>query len=74
MAYRRTKRAFPTVQSWMDATGTCQRDLAKLLNISQSHLCNVLRGNRKASLGLALSIAHLTNVPIEQVASLARVA
>lgn len=58
----------------MDATGTCQRDLAILLKISQSHLCNVLRGKRKASLGLALSIAHLTNVPIEQIATIARAA
>lgn len=74
MSHRRTKRAYPTVHAWMDATGTCQQDLAKLLGISQSHLCNILRGNRRASLNLALQIAKLTNVPIETVAATARVA
>ena len=74
MAYRRSKRAYPTVRAWMDATSTSQQDLAKLLGISQSHLCNVLRGNRKASLGLALELAKLTNVPIETIAETARVA
>lgn len=74
MRYRRTKRAFPTVQAWMNATGTTQQELAKLLNMSQSHLCNILRGNRKCSLALALRIAHLTNVPIETIAQTARVA
>ena len=74
MKYRRSKRAFLTVDAWMDATGTSQLALAKALGISQSHLCNVLRGNRRASLGLALQIAKLTNVPIETIAGLARVA
>jgi transcriptional regulator with XRE-family HTH domain len=74
MAYRRTKRAFPTVQAWQDAHNVSQLELAKLLGISQSHLCNVLRGNRRASLNLALQIAKLTNVPIETIAETARVA
>ena len=74
MSYRRSKRAYPTVHAWMDATGTSQLELAKLLNISQSHLCNILRGNRRASLRLTLAIAHLTNVPIETIANTARVA
>lgn len=74
MAHRRTKRAYPTVHAWMDATNTSQQDLAKLLDISQSHLCNILRGNRRASLNLALAIAKLTNVPIETIAETARVA
>lgn len=74
MAYRRAKRPYPTVQAWMDATGTSQLELAKLLNISQSHLCNIIRGNRRASLSLALAIAHLTNVPVESIATIERVA
>ena len=74
MRYQRTKRAFPTVQAWQDATGTSQLELAKLLGISQSHLCNIVRGNRKASLRLALKIAHLTNVPVETIAEITRVA
>jgi len=74
MAYHRTKRAYPTIQAWMHATSTTQRDLAKLLGISQSHLCNVMRGNRRASLNLALELAKVTNVPIETIAGTARVA
>lgn len=74
MAYRRTKRPFPTVEAWQDATGTSQQELAKLLGMSQSHLCNIIRGNRKASLGLALRISKLTNVPVETIARITRAA
>ncbi len=74
LRYQRAKRPFATIPAWMDATGTSQRELAKSLSISQSHLCNVMRGNRKASLDLALRIAELTNVPVEIIAKLARVA
>lgn len=74
MAYRRSKRAYPTIQAWMDATNTSQPELAKVLGISQSHLCNVLRGNRRASLHLTLRLAHLTNVPIESINETPKVA
>lgn len=63
----RTRRAFPTVQAWMDATGTNNRRLAGLLGITESHLSNVLRKSRKCSLYLALKISKLTNVPIETI-------
>lgn len=58
----------------MDATGTTQPELAKVLGISQSHLCNVLRGNRRASGELALQIANLTNVPVETILTIQKVA
>jgi transcriptional regulator with XRE-family HTH domain len=74
MSHRRTKRAYPTLQAWMDATNTSQPELAKVLGISQSHLCNVLRGNRRASLNLTLKLAHLTNVPIESINQTSKVA
>lgn len=74
MMRRRPKRAYPTVQAWMDATGTSQQDLAKVLGISQSHLCNIIRKNRKASAILALRISRVTNVPIETLIEIARVA
>lgn len=67
MAYRRPKRVFPTVQAWLSGTGTSQLELAKALNISQSHLCNILRGNRKPSADLAVAIAKLTNVAVETI-------
>lgn len=74
MAPKRFKRAYPTIQAWLDDTGTRQQDLAKVLGISQSHMCNIVRGNRRASLNLALMIAKITNVPIETIAETAKVA
>ena len=74
MHYRRTKRAFPSVEAWQDATGTDQQTLAKLVGISRSHLCNILGGKRRASLDVTLRLAKTTNVPIEVVAGIARVA
>ena len=62
---RRTRRAYPTVQAWMDAHGTNQEELAKALKISRTHLCNILRKNRTPSGKLALRIAERTNVPVE---------
>lgn len=61
------KRAFPSVQAWMEATGTNQSELAQRLGVSQPHLCNVLSKTRKASLTLAFRISRLTNVPVEAI-------
>ena len=58
----------------MAETGTSQQELAKVLSISQSHLCNILRGNRRASLKLVLRLSALTNVPIETIADIQKVA
>lgn len=74
MAYRRPKRIYPTVQAWLAGTGTSQLDLAKALNISQSHLCNILRGNRKPSVDLAVAIARMTNVAVETIVQPQKVA
>jgi len=74
MNYRRPKRAFSSVEAWQDATGINQGDLAKLCEISRSHLCNILGGKRRASLDVVLKIAEITNVPIETIARIARVA
>ena len=65
MPAKRTKRAFLTVRDWMRATQTNQRELAKVLGISEAHICNILRGRANASAPLALQISRLTNVPIE---------
>lgn len=64
----RTRRAFPTVQAWMDATGTNQAELARLVGIDQSHLSNILRKSRRCSLPVALKLSQVTNVPIEIIA------
>lgn len=74
MAHRRSKRAYATVQKWMDGTGTSQFELAKVLGISQSHLCNILRGHRSPSYRLAKRISDLTNVPLDAIGQTERVA
>lgn len=65
--YRRHRRPFATVEAWMKSTGTSRRQLAKVLSISESHLCNVLTRKRPPSYDLAHAISELTNVPIETI-------
>ncbi len=72
--YRRNARAYASIADWMRATGTSQGETAKLLQISQSHLCNVMRGNCKPSLDLALHISRTLNVPIEAIDQTKRIA
>lgn len=62
---KKFRRAYPTVQAWMEATGTNQAQLAKQLGISTPHLSNILSKSRRCSLYVALKISKLTNVPIE---------
>jgi plasmid maintenance system antidote protein VapI len=52
----------------MDATGTNQQELARLIGTSQPHLSNILRKSRRCSLPLALKLSQVTNVPIEVIA------
>lgn len=65
---KRFRRAYPTVQAWMEATGTNQSELARQLSISQCHLSNVLSKSRRCSFRLALDLSRITNVPIETLA------
>lgn len=62
---KKSRRAFATVQAWMEATGTNQKVLAKQLGISEPHLSNILSKSRRCSLYVALKISKHTNVPIE---------
>lgn len=64
---RRARTPYPTVQAWMDATGTTQLMLAKQLGIRQPHLCNVLQKSRKPSLTLAMKLSRIANCPLEAV-------
>lgn len=62
---KKFRRAYPSVQAWMEATGTNQTRLAKQIGISEPHLSNILSKSRRCSLQVALKISKLTNVPIE---------
>lgn len=61
------RRAYPTIQAWMDATGTNQRELARAVGMREQHLSNVLRHSRRCSLYLALKLAKHCNVPVEAI-------
>jgi transcriptional regulator with XRE-family HTH domain len=64
---RKFQRPYPTVQAWMTATGTNQRQLAKLADISEPHISNILSKSRRCSLAVALKLSKITNVPIESI-------
>lgn len=74
MGRRFIQRPFKSVAAWQKANGVNQRELAKVLGISESHLCNILGGKKRASLDVVLRISALTNVPVETIAELARTA
>lgn len=52
----------------MDETGTNSQELARRVGISPQHMSNILRKSRRASLGVALKLSQITNVPIETIA------
>lgn len=69
MTKRATYRpAYKSVQAWQEATGTNNARLAKQLGCTESHLSNVLRKSRRCSLGLALKLSKIANVPVESIA------
>lgn len=66
---KRIRPAYPSVQAWMEATGTNNKRLAKQLGVTESHLSNVLRKSRRCSLALALKLSKTANVPIDAIAA-----
>jgi antitoxin component HigA of HigAB toxin-antitoxin module len=64
---KKHRRAYLTVQAWMEATGTNQQQLAQAIGISEPHLSNILSKSRRCSLMVALKLAKYTNVPIESI-------
>jgi len=61
----RRRKAFPTLQAYMDETGISQGSLSKRADISQAHLSMILSGERTPSLPLALKLARIANIPVE---------
>lgn len=59
------RKAFPTLQAFLEETGTPQYVVAKRANITQGHLSLILRGERTPSLPLALELAKIANIPVE---------
>ena len=65
---KKYRRPYPSVQAWQAATGTNNRQLAKLIGCHESHICNILKNSRRCSLPIALKLSRITNVPIETIA------
>lgn len=59
------RKAYPTLQAFLEETGTPQSALAKKAKITQAHLSYILSGERTPSLPLALKIAKIANIPVE---------
>lgn len=59
------RKAYPTLQAFIQETGTPQFQLAKRAGIGQAHLSLILSGERTPSLPLALKIARIANIPVE---------
>lgn len=64
---KRTRRAYPTLQRYMEATGTTNRQLAKKVGITESHLSNILKKSRRCSLFIALKLSKAANVPVDTI-------
>lgn len=62
------RRPYPSIQAWLDHTGTQQQELAHAVGITTGHMSNILRKSRRCSLYLALKLSDITNVPIEIIA------
>ena len=66
---KKYRRPYPTVQAWQAATGTTNRQLAKLVGCHESHICNILKKSRRCSLPIAFKLSRITNVSIESIAA-----
>jgi len=62
---RRRRGPYPTLLAFFEQTGIHQRDIAANLQISESHLSNIVNRKRVPSLKLAKKISQETNVPVE---------
>jgi transcriptional regulator with XRE-family HTH domain len=59
------RKAYPTLNAYIEANGINQVDFAKRAGIVQGHLSMILNGERTPSLPLALKLARLANCPVE---------
>jgi transcriptional regulator with XRE-family HTH domain len=60
------RKRFPTIDAYLQGTGSTQRDLAARLGITQGALSMIKNGQRVARPELALRIHELTGVPLER--------
>ena len=56
---------------WRDRSKLKQKDLARMLDVTDAYLSQVLAGRRRPKLELLIKIEHTTGVPVESWAELA---
>lgn len=59
------RKAYPSLQAYVEATGIEQQTLAKKAGVVPSHIGMILSGERTPSLPLALRLARIANIPVE---------
>lgn len=59
------RKAYATLQAFLNETQMPQFQLAKRAGIAQSHLSMILSGERTPSLPLALKLSQIANIPVE---------
>ena len=60
-----------SLDRYLEEAGQTQRELARQLGISKSHLSMIVNGDRQPSLPLALLIEEVTGVPVATLAVMA---
>ena len=60
------KKAYTSLQDWMERTGTNQTELARRAGMTKAHLSMVLKGSRRCSLTKALVLSKVTGVAVEK--------
>lgn len=63
-----TKTRYRSVRAYLTATKTTQTALAAAVGISEPHLSQILSGDKRPSLGVALRIESLTGVSVRDIA------
>ncbi|HMJ82295.1 MAG TPA: helix-turn-helix transcriptional regulator [Vicinamibacterales bacterium] len=59
------KRAYLTLADYLESEGVDQRTLAKKAGTTQPNISMIKNRQRSASLGLALKLSRIANVPVE---------
>jgi plasmid maintenance system antidote protein VapI len=66
----RRRRAYPSLERYLQVNGLLQTDLARALGICDGHLSNIMSGKRPCSVELLFRLSAHTGVPLETIRGL----
>lgn len=61
------RKAYTSLQEWMEGTGTTAARLAAMAGISPPHLSKILSRSRRCSYEKAIRLHEVTGVPVENI-------